>query len=62
MVKVKLEITERQADLLLGALRAELRHEGTLIDANEAQCIRAMIQNTKDQLYNIQVRGATFDK
>jgi len=58
MNKINLSITERQAELLINALRAELRHEGTIIDSNEAQVIRAMIQNTKDQLYNIQVRNA----
>ena len=57
MKKIELSITERQAELVLNALRAELRHEGTIIDANEAQVIRAVMANIKDGLYAIQVKG-----
>ena len=57
MKKINVSITERQAELVLNALRAELRHEGTIIDSNEAQVIRAVMANIKDGLYAIQVKG-----
>jgi len=47
--RVLLDITPRQAELILAALRAELRLEGTVIDPSDAQRIRAVIGRIKDQ-------------
>jgi hypothetical protein len=47
--RVVLDITPRQAALVLAALRAELRHEGTIIDSGDAQRVRAVIAQIKDQ-------------
>jgi hypothetical protein len=47
--RVQLDITPRQAELVLAALRAELRHEGTIVDAGDAVRIRSIIAAIKDQ-------------
>jgi len=47
--RVLLDITPRQAELILAALRAELRLEGTRIDPSDAQRIRSVIAAVKEQ-------------
>jgi len=47
--RVVLDITPRQAELVLAALRSELRLEGTIIDPADAQRIRAVVATIKDQ-------------
>jgi len=47
--RVHLDLTPRQAELILAALRAELRLEGTVIDPSDAQRIRSVIAAIKEQ-------------
>jgi len=47
--RVQLDLTPRQAELVLAALRAELRLEGTIIDPGAAVRIRSVIASIKDQ-------------